>query len=249
MLLFLPLLATSGFAVGAPREADGFLVVPAVGVVLLLSQWGQQGFSRRVQGGLVGLSIVLGALSQVQLGAWQSEETLWQWAHGRRPGDPQVRLNLARTVVEARPQEALELLAGVEFGNPRHQREAEAVRAQAWLKSGDPGQAIAHLQAASALDPEAAWATGTGCVLMAPGGRLGAVSQCRLAVDLLPEDADVQNAMGIVLATRGEVAEALGHFREAVRLAPDQAVFQANLERAQLDPRVSGLDAGEGSGD
>ena len=249
VLLFLPLLATSGFAVGAPREADGFLVVPMVGVVLLLSRWGAQGLSRRVQGGLVGLSIVLGALSQVQLGAWKGEETLWQWAHGRRSSDPQVRLNLARTVVEVRPQEALELLAGVKFGNPRHQREAEAVRAQAWLQSGDPGQAIAHLQAASALDPEAAWATGTGCVLMAPGGRSGAVSQCRLAVELLPEDADVQNAMGIVLATRGEVAQALGHFQAAVRLAPDQPVFQANLERAQSDQGPSGVQAGEGSSD
>jgi Flp pilus assembly protein TadD len=197
----------------------------------------------------VGLSIVLAALSQVQLGAWQSEESLWEWAHGRRTDDPQVRLNLARTVVEVRPQEALELLAGVEFGVPRHQREAEAVRAQAWLQSGDPGRAIGHLQAASALDPEAAWATGTGCVLMAPGGRSGAVSQCRLALELLPEDADVQNAMGIVLATRGEVEEALGHFLEAVRLSPDQPVFRANLERAQSDPRVSEGQAGEGSSD
>ncbi len=137
------------------------------------------------------------------------------------------------------PYLVMELLAG---------RELDEVRQESFsFTAKEVAQVIG--QAASALDPEAAWATGTGFVLMAPGGRLGAVSQCRLAVDLLPEDADVQNAMGIVLATRGEVAEALGHFREAVRLAPDQAVFQANLERAQLDPRVSGLDAGEGSGD
>jgi Flp pilus assembly protein TadD len=249
VLLFLPLLATSGFAVGAPREADGFLVVPWVGAVLLLSLGGERGFSRRVQGGLVGLSIVLGALSQAQVGAWSEEETLWRWAHGRRPEDPQVRLNLARTVVESRPQEARDLLAGVGFGTPRHQREGEAVRAQAWLAVGNPGRAISHLQAASALDPEAAWATGTGCVLMAPGGRPGAVSQCRLALELLPEDADVQNAMGIVLATRGEVAEALGHFQAAVRLAPEQAVFQANLHRALSDLGGSGDEAGEGNSD
>ena len=249
VLLLLPLLAPSGFAVGDPREADGFAVVPLVGAVLLLSQWKEAGFSRGVQGGFLGVAVVLGALSQVQLGAWRSEESLWGWAHGRRPGDSQVRLNLSRTVVEERPQEALELLEGTEFESPRHKREADAVRAQAWLKSGDPGRAIAHLQAASALDPEAAWATGTGCVLMAPGGRRGAVSQCRLALELLPGDADVQNAMGIVLATRGQVGEALGYFQEAVRLSPGQAVFRANLERALSDPRVSGVQAGERSGD
>jgi Flp pilus assembly protein TadD len=64
------------------------------------------------------------------------------------------------------------------------------------------------------------------------GDSAGGESSAREAVQLAPRDAAVHNLLGALLASRGNLAEAITHFREAVQLAPNDQQARANLERA-----------------
>jgi len=54
----------------------------------------------------------------------------------------------------------------------------------------------------------------------------------REAVQLAPGDGAAHNFLGVALASKGNLAEALTHFREAQRIAPGDPQFKANLDRA-----------------
>jgi len=54
----------------------------------------------------------------------------------------------------------------------------------------------------------------------------------REAVQLAPGDGADHNFLGVALASKGNLAEALTHFREAQRIAPGDPQFKANLDRA-----------------
>jgi Flp pilus assembly protein TadD len=49
---------------------------------------------------------------------------------------------------------------------------------------------------------------------------------------LRPDSAKARNSLGVSLASRGKIAEAAGHFREALRLDPGNVQARANLEDA-----------------
>jgi Flp pilus assembly protein TadD len=52
------------------------------------------------------------------------------------------------------------------------------------------------------------------------------------AVMIRPDSAKARNSLGVSLASRGKIAEAVGHFREALRLDPGNVQARANLEDA-----------------
>jgi len=54
----------------------------------------------------------------------------------------------------------------------------------------------------------------------------------REAVQLAPGDAAAHNLLGIALASTGRIDQATVEFREAAKLAPDDAQVRRNLERA-----------------
>ena len=54
----------------------------------------------------------------------------------------------------------------------------------------------------------------------------------REALQLAPGDGVAHNFLGVALASKGNLTEALSHFREAQRLRPDDPQIRANLERA-----------------
>jgi Flp pilus assembly protein TadD len=54
----------------------------------------------------------------------------------------------------------------------------------------------------------------------------------REALQLAPGDGAAHNFLGVALASKGNLTEALSHFREAQRIAPDDPQFKANLDRA-----------------
>jgi Flp pilus assembly protein TadD len=64
------------------------------------------------------------------------------------------------------------------------------------------------------------------------GDLRGGQSIAREAVDLAPANADAQNLLGAAFASSGDLASAIPHFREAVRLAPNDPQARDNLERA-----------------
>jgi Flp pilus assembly protein TadD len=60
----------------------------------------------------------------------------------------------------------------------------------------------------------------------------GAEQRAREAVQLAPRDGVAHNLLGVALASKGNLSEALAHFQEARQLEPDDPQIRANLERA-----------------
>ena len=215
-----------------PRLSHGFLVVPLLGLILALQVMCQE---RKSVAKPIGVGVlILGFMSATRVGVWESDLTLFEASHALESDDAEVRLNLARTVVLGDPKRSVLLLEGVVGFSPRRKREAAAVRAQALLKLGEAEQAVEWLRIAAGSDTESAWATGTLCVLLAGSPDAESEDICRGAVDLLPDDADVANALGIVYARKGELNSAATWFGRALEIAPQRAAFRANLEAAHL---------------
>jgi Flp pilus assembly protein TadD len=55
----------------------------------------------------------------------------------------------------------------------------------------------------------------------------------REAVLLAPREAVAHNLLGVALASKGHLEEAMSHFREALQITPNDAEALANLERAR----------------
>lgn len=231
-LVLLPLLLVSGLVQAAPRYGDTLTILPWAGVVWLVGLL----FVRTSQAVLVApalAAVVLAGLSHERLPDWASSEGLWEAAHARAPDDRVVTLNLARSLVESRPRTALAVSDPALWPKgSRQRREAATVAARAHLNLGEEDAALDWLSQAVADDPEADWANGTACVLLAARGSRAAGEVCNLAVASLPNDADVQNAMGIAVIRTGGPAGALPWFIRAAELAPDRPEFAANRDRA-----------------
>src|SRR5262249_43277296 len=59
----------------------------------------------------------------------------------------------------------------------------------------------------------------------------GAFSEFRAAIDLAPRDATLHYNLGVALAGKGRVDEAIDAYREAIRFKPDYAEAHCNLAR------------------
>jgi tetratricopeptide (TPR) repeat protein len=61
-------------------------------------------------------------------------------------------------------------------------------------------------------------------------GRLAeAESACRRVLDAIPTQPEAQHQLGLIAHQRGKLSEAIDHLDKAVKLAPDNALFHANL--------------------
>lgn len=236
VLMVLPALTAMGLAVGDPRVSQAFLVLPLVGAILSV-----QVAVERVRSVTVPLGIVVlmsAGIGMTRIDNWATDVLLFEASHRLRPSDADVRLNLARALVDEDAERALSLLAAGFPTDERRQREAAAVEGRALLTLGREAEAVEALLAAVSEEPEGAWATGTVCVLLAGQAREEAEKTCRVAVTLLPEDADVANALGVILGTSGSHKEARDWFERAVSLEPQRSAFRENLEHA--DSAVGG---------
>ena len=232
-LCVLPLLPVSGLVISDPRYGEGFLSLPLVGLAL--------GAAVLARSHVLWVPVlVCCCFSWQKIPQWEDETALWTAAHHRAPGDPMVRLNLARTLVETEPERSLALLSGVGQPDPRRGREAAAVRAQAYLSLDDQEAALPELLAASGHDEEAAWATATACLLLHTEGSDLALETCAQAAVLMPEEAGLANALGIVHALRQEHEDARTWFERAIAQEPGRTDFQRNL--AQLSAEIEALD-------
>ncbi len=236
VLMIVPVLIAMVASPVAPRVSQGFLVLPVLGLVFALQVWFQE--RRSVFLPLCGIVVVLALTSGSRVGIWKTDTTLFETSHAQSPDDPNVALNLARSVVLENPKRSLALLEGVEPTGERRKREAAAVRARALLSLDRQEEALGWLKRAAATETESAWAVGTLCVLLAGGEDEQSEKSCQVAVALLPDDPDVANAMGIVYAHGGDLANAGSWFGKAVSLEPSRKAFQANLEAASSTMQV-----------
>ncbi len=99
---------------------------------------------------------------------------------------------------------------------------------------GSLGEAAARLRAAYRLDPaDVAVLVNLATVEVKLGHLDAAVPLYEEALRIGTAQAHIaHNGLGVALMKQGRVAEAAGHFREALRLKPDYDFARANLERA-----------------
>ena len=63
-------------------------------------------------------------------------------------------------------------------------------------------------------------------------GRLTeAEALCRRALETLPDQHEAEHLLGVILRQNGKLGEAIGHLRRANSLAPQVALYHANLAR------------------
>ncbi len=63
----------------------------------------------------------------------------------------------------------------------------------------------------------------------------GAAEQFRRALQLQPQDANVEANLGADLAQLGQFAEAKSHFEHALQMDPNQAIAREDLEALQKE--------------
>jgi len=64
-------------------------------------------------------------------------------------------------------------------------------------------------------------------LLLAQNDAQGAYAHAKAALDISPNDASVQYAMGVVMDALGQRSEALGYFQRAAKMDPQNDAFQA----------------------
>ena len=71
------------------------------------------------------------------------------------------------------------------------------------------------------------------CDLLADAGDLGAaIDACTMGLLINPNAADLHNDLGVALLKRGDVDDALIHFRRAAQIEPQNELFRKNIESA-----------------
>ena len=110
----------------------------------------------------------------------------------------------------------------------------------AYMESGQIDKAVKHLETAVRREPgnvlyrnNLAYARSLLGSAAATADQLDkAVEHYRTLVTSQPDNAMYRNLLGIAYGQKGLYAEAVGQFREAVRLAPEEPSYRKNLERA-----------------
>ena len=109
------------------------------------------------------------------------------------------------------------------------------------LREGDVERAIAEFEAALARNPGSLNARmnlgqirlDQAIPFMQARRYSEAVPLLRVATQLMPDDAEAQNDLGVALASLGNLNQAVEHFSRAVTLAPDFVEAQQNLAAAR----------------
>jgi tetratricopeptide (TPR) repeat protein len=141
------------------------------------------------------------ALVYRTLGRLADAEEILRRLLAEAPGDPGLRTDLAVTLARRqRLEEAAAELGRALADDPSH--------AEAWYNLGVVRSRGAGRQVAESGDAEAAY---------------------RRALELAPDHPQAHNALGVLLAGRGELVPALDHLRAAAGAAPEWAEARFNL--------------------
>jgi protein O-mannosyl-transferase len=180
------------------------------------------------------LLAVCGVLTFRQSRIYEAEEVLWRDTLAKSPGCFMCHVNYGFWLVNAgREGEA------VPHFEASLRLKPDNVPALLNLgriaeRRGRLGEAAAHLRAAAKVDPEdRAVLVNLATVNTKLGNLDEAIAGYTEALRLgSSDDYLAHNGLGVALMQQGRVAEAAGHFREALRLRPGYDYARANLERA-----------------
>ncbi len=227
--------------VGLQAYADRFTYLPMIGLAIAMV-WlcaDLLKHSRRASQFAAVILAVLAALSWIQTGYWKDSLTLLSHTISVAPHSPLIRNNLGsalfeqRRVDEAIPhfQEAIRLSPGYTT--------AMTNLGMAYVHKQDLAQARRVLEEVARLQPQASKPhLLMGMVAMESGEADSALShyQQALKYPMPPTDAAAtHNDIGMILAKRGRIGEALAQFRAAVQFNQGLAAAHRNLVNALLD--------------
>jgi tetratricopeptide (TPR) repeat protein len=223
--------------VGVQAMADRFMYLPIVGL-LVMTVWGvaEVGTRGRGRGYLPGALAVLAlagcaARTLVQLPCWRNSEALFNHAVRVTKGNFLMHYNLGMMLFKR----------GDNAGARAHAQEALRIRPQfadahflmglLAMRAGKADEAVACLKTAASLTRDGTWAAhqAQAVAFMYLGRIDDAIAACRGAVRAAPDNPEALFLLGRLLVQRGDTAEALRHWRGALRLKPDRLDLLNNL--------------------
>lgn len=227
--------------VGLQAYADRFTYLPMIGLsIAAVWFWGDAfdrgGRARQAAGVIL---IVLAALSWIQTGYWKDSLTLLSHTLKVAPQSPLIENNLGSALLnQQRGEEAMPHFQQAVRLAPRY--------GDAWLNLGivysrkrDLPAARRAFAEAVRFQPNAAKPRLlSGMAAMEDGDEDAALDHYKEALrhPIAPADAAAtHNDIGMILARRGRVPEAIEHFRSAVELNQGLAAAHRNLVQALID--------------
>ncbi len=198
--------------------ADRYTYVPMIGLLLAIT-WALHDLAGRtpaIRVALVAASIptviVLGALTQRQVGYWRDSVTLFGHAAEVTENNWLAQKNLGNALLEAhRPQEAMTHFGEALRVQPNF-ADAEFGIGLALATEGKPDEAAEHYRRCLEIAPTFAGAhNNLGVVLLARGDVAGAAEHFAAAVRLRPDDVGLRGNLRAVLAMQERPPESADH--------------------------------------
>jgi tetratricopeptide (TPR) repeat protein len=230
--------------VGWQAYADRYTYLPCIGIFIALVWMAAdlielQKWRRNVAVGVaVTLLPVLALATWSQLPYWHDDLTLFQHAMDTTSDNPLAQYHVGDDLVElGRNREAIPHLEEMIRLRPKFYAgyftlaKAQAAEGQMDLAAQNFSEALQFRPAY----PEAYYSRAL--TLLKSGDAASAERDFRAALKFglgVEYAADAHNALGVILAQRGESREATAEFEEAVQLQPSSVMAQANLATALL---------------
>jgi protein O-mannosyl-transferase len=231
---------------GASARADRYLYLPSIGLYLAVVWAAVDGVERarralRLAAAVVAavLLVALGWMARIQAETWRDSETLFLHAAAVTEGNWLAHHNLAQGYAAAGRRE----MALAHFDQALVISSYPAIEGARALRTfGRPLEALARLERALAANPMDTQARLLRAMTLNDVGRTTeAIAELSRLVELAPDLAAAHHGLGSLLAGRGELEQAIRHYREAVasdaRLAPQLLPLLADLEKRNANPK------------
>lgn len=227
---------------GRQAHADRFTYVPLIGVFIALvwavAEWSRERRLGRfvAAGATVALLGACTVISWSQLRCWRNSDLLWTRALEMSGEDPRLHFIVASEYLKNGDTHAAlghaQRLITLQPDDPDSHR-LLAVILERSLKIEE---AVASMKRAVELRPDSADIRRHLAKFLWLQGRIPAANDQHAAIARLePLSAEGQNHHGLVAQRNGQYADAVRHLEEAVRLAPDNALYRCDLALALED--------------
>jgi Flp pilus assembly protein TadD len=228
--------------VGGQAHADRYTYLPQIGLLIAIT-WMVLDLTRpwRYRGpALSAVAIVvlsaLGLRANDQVRYWRDSETLWRHALAVTRNNDMAHLNLGMILTDQkRLDDAIAELQGVVTRHP-NDAEARLKLANALSeKEGRVNEAIREYEAVVRLGPNPDAETEIANLLIAQGRVSEALRYYSHVVEIEPSSALAHYNLAVGLHRLGQLSEAIGQYREALRIDPNYPDAQKFLEQALLE--------------
>lgn len=224
--------------VGIQARADRYTYVPLIGLFIMLV-WGGAELARRWRCAPAALAlagvwlIALAWLTQVQIGYWKSNLTIWKHALAVTVDNSVAHTNLGGVYAEmGKPAQAEEQFRAALHVNPQDTLALTDMAALAG-HMGNSQEALRFSEQALAIDPyDAKVQSIMAGALLSVGDISAAIEHFETAAALDPGKADIQFRLGRALSRVHRWSDAVGPLETAVQLAPASSKMQTEYRVA-----------------